>query len=114
MRDWPFTLFPDPDPPRTLDERRRRIDQNNARDLDQAARSGVLPWVQILTQGDARVCPTCRALEGRVFPINEVVQHPLLPCAGCTGVVQQHEGWCRCTYLFFDEHPDAHAPKLEE
>ncbi len=106
----PFVLFPDPNPPRTDEEKRRRIDENNARDLSMAAKSGVIHWARVMTQGDARTCEACRELESQTFAIEALAQHPVLPCVTCTGVVNGQPGWCRCTYLFFHECPDDDDP----
>lgn len=57
----------------------------NAGQIDTYKKSGVkeLEW---LTAHDERLCPDCRAMDGRIFPFNEAPMLPLHPN-------------CRCTYI---------------
>ena len=61
-------------------------------DLRRMRASGITQ-VQVLTAQDERVCAHCRALEGKMFSIEEAQTRNLLSGAHCD------EGYCRCVYL---------------
>jgi hypothetical protein len=63
-------------------------------DLMEAKSQKVVTGVKISTSRDARVCKKCRALEGKVFPIDEAMRLNPLP------VQCDNEHPCRCVYAY--------------
>ena len=57
--------------------------------------------VQISTCSDERVCPYCRALEGRILSVEDALEQMPLPGPRCEdgSDVNPHGGRCRCVYL---------------
>lgn len=45
-------------------------------------------------------CDACQAQDGRRVPIDEAVEFPPVPCAGCTTRLEDDHKfpWCRCNY----------------
>lgn len=65
-------------------------------------KSNGVPYVKILTAHNETVCAECKALEGRVYTIEEALEKMPLPVRTCKN--DDHEvvagfGWCRCTYV---------------
>ena len=57
--------------------------------------------VKISTAQDERVCPGCRALEGKVFTVNAAMKNRYLPGQQCDdgNSINPHGGRCRCIYM---------------
>jgi len=67
-----------------------RVGRQNWARLSEYARSG-LTQVAIGNCNDPWVCPNCRALEAKTYPIADPPRLPLPECSSETG--------CRCSYL---------------
>jgi SPP1 gp7 family putative phage head morphogenesis protein len=84
----------------------RRWEWQNARAELERMRHNGITHVRILNCHDDHVCPACRALEGRIFPITDALAGKLVPH------VCQHE--CRCWYTAccLDQGtPEPHTPR---
>lgn len=73
--------------------------QASKENLQEYERSGVVKNVEVLAAGNS--CPSCAALNGRVFTIEEALQTMPILCRECTYKLRDDSarGWCRCVWL---------------
>ena len=76
------------------------LGQSHRMELTAYKRDGFPKKVRIHTQGD-KSCDACRRLHGKVFTVDDALEHMPLPCKHCTFDFQGtgQPGWCRCLYL---------------
>lgn len=80
------------------------LQQSRKMELLTYKEEGIITEVQVSTAG-CQSCPSCQALEGKVFKISDAVRQMPIPNKECTTYWQNPlQGFCRCTYLAY--HPD--------
>lgn len=63
-------------------------------------KEGGITEVEISTVRDEYCCPSCPALEGKVFRIDNALEQMPIPNRPCTAYQNNpKQGFCRCTYL---------------
>ncbi len=75
------------------------LEQSRKMELTAYKRDGIFDKVYVITTRDAS-CEACQKLDGKVFTVDEALEHMPIPCKDCTfdfaGTGQP--GWCRCLY----------------